>query len=421
MALFDKLRFWRRADGGGTATTTHSTRSAVSYAMPLADASSHYAVYAAWSLQYRASLSVNLQLQQMVDGVWETAENHPAISLWEFGNVEASASEMLSLLWWGLDQDGIAILHILRDGATRTPTGWEVLRNNSVEIRAHPDGVGIQYRLIPERGARIDITDSVIPIRWCLPLPTGQTSPIRAILDQLYLGAAATRFAATRVTDPPNVNWVLSPNISEKTQFTAPNQQQLAELAKNIREASYSLNGDKILALGLPVRIDNLESPLSDETLISLKMQAEYAVAAVLGIDPDDLQLQAGLTDSHSYASVVEARQKTWQDGLMPMLNLIAQRLTAMWLPEFVPITPANRGQYRLVWDYSGVPALAADLQLNSDVFSQAYRDGAMSVEEYRERIRLPADLPEGTYYNTRQPLEFTDVGDDDGADSDVA
>ena len=170
----------------------------------------------------------------------------------------------------------------------------------------------------------------------------------------------------------------------------------MAELAKNIREASYSLNGDKILALGLPVRIDNLESPLSDETLISLKMQAEYAVAAVLGIDPDDLQLQAGLTDSHSYASVVEARQKTWQDGLMPMLNLIAQRLTAMWLPEFVPITPANRGQYRLVWDYSGVPALAADLQLNSDVFSQAYRDGAMSVEEYRERIRLPADLPAG-------------------------
>ena len=83
-----------------------------------------------------------------------------------------------------------------------------------MEIRAHPDGVGIQYRLIPERGARIDITDSVIPIRWCLPLPTGQTSPIRAILDQLYLGAAATRFAATRVTDPPNVNWVLSPNIS---------------------------------------------------------------------------------------------------------------------------------------------------------------------------------------------------------------
>ena len=119
----------------------------------------------------------------------------------------------------------------------------------------------------------------------------------------------------------------------------------MAELAKNIREASYSLNGDKILALGMPVRIDNLESPLSDETLISLKMQAEYAVAAVLGIDPDDLQLQAGLTDSHAYASVVEARQKTWQDGLMPMLNLIAQRLTAMWLPEFVPITPANRGQ----------------------------------------------------------------------------
>ena len=209
---------------------------------------------------------------------------------------------------------------------------------------------------------------------------------------------------------------------ARKTQFTAPNQQQLAELAKNIREASYSLNGDKILALGLPVRIDNLESPLSDETLISLKMQAEYAVAAVLGIDPDDLQLQAGLTDSHAYASVVEARQKTWQDGLMPMLNLIAQRLTAMWLPEFVPITPANRGQYRLVWDYSGVPALAADLQLNSDVFSQAYRDGAMSVEEYRERIRLPADLPEGTYYNTRQPLEFTDAeDDDDNADSDVA
>ena len=62
MALFDKLRFWRRADGGGTATTTHATRSAVSYAMPLADASSHYAVYAAWSLQYRASLSVNLQI-----------------------------------------------------------------------------------------------------------------------------------------------------------------------------------------------------------------------------------------------------------------------------------------------------------------------------------------------------------------------
>ena len=187
----------------------------------------------------------------------------------------------------------------------------------------------------------------------------------------------------------------------KRTQFTAPNQQQLAELAKNIREASYSLNGDKILALGLPVRIDNLESPLSDETLISLKMQAEYAVAAVLGIDPDDLQLQAGLTDSHAYASVVEARQKTWQDGLMPMLNLIAQRLTAMWLPEFVPITPANRGNFRLVWDYSGVPALAADLQLNSDVYSQAYRDGVMPAEEYRERIRLSSDLPEGTYFST--------------------
>ena len=116
MALFDKLRFWRRADGGGTATTTHATRSAVSYAMPLADASSHYAVYAAWSLQYRASLSVNLQLQQMVDGVWEAAENHPAVSLWEFGNIEASASEMLSLLWWGLGPR--------RHSHSAYPTGW---------------------------------------------------------------------------------------------------------------------------------------------------------------------------------------------------------------------------------------------------------------------------------------------------------
>ena len=64
------------------------------------------------------------------------------------------------------------------------------------------------------------------------------------------------------------------------------------------------------------------------------------------------------------------------------------------------------------------MPALAADLQLNSDVYSQAYRDGVMPAEEYRERIRLSSDLPEGTYYSTRQPLEF---GDEDDADSDVA
>ena len=419
MALLDRLRFWRKADAPADTQTTTVQRSATPFGLPIGDALGHYAVYAAWALQYRASLSVNLQLQQRIDGVWQTEPNHPAVAMWEYGNAEFDASELLAPIWWGVDRDALAMIRVLRNENTRAPLGWEVLANEQVEIRNNPNGSGLQYRLIQDRGPRLDITDSVIPIRWGGPLTLEkQVSPVRAILDQLYLGRAATRFMSIRATDPPNLNWIISPNVAPNMQFQAPTQEQLAAFTQQIREAAYSLDGDKVRAMGLPLRIDTLETPLTEETLTTMVQSAEYAVCAVLGIDPDDLQLRAGLTDSHSYASVVEARRKTWQDGLMPMLDLLASRLTRRWLPEFVPITDRNQGDYRLVWDYSGVPALADDLQLHSDVYGDAYRNGAMSVEEYRERIGLSADMPEGTYFNTRQPLEFAD---DDDSDLDVA
>ena len=108
------------------------------------------------------------------------------------------------------------------------------------------------------------------------------------------------------------------------------------------------------MALDEDVMLDRVSVPVYEMEVKDSLREAEYAVAAQLGMDPDDLQFQAGLQDSHSYSSVVEARRKTWQDGIMPILTVLARQLTHSLLPEW-----GADANLRINWDYTQVRALS--------------------------------------------------------------
>ena len=115
------------------------------------------------------------------------------------------------------------------------------------------------------------------------------------------------------------------------------------------------------------------------------------------------LGLGSGLERS-TYANYERAQQAAWEDGMVPLLRTISDALTADLLPEY-PET--QQGDF-VLFDVSGVRALADDLAAEAERSERLYKAGIIDRAEAKRIAGLEA-VPEdeGQLHPTAVPVQF--------------
>lgn len=369
--------------------------------LPIEEAAAHYTVQAAWQLLFRSSLLVRPVVERWTGKEWARVEQHPFYDFWDAGCERAGPTELLGMIWNQYLAYGECFIRIMRDGVTR-PMGWDVMplaysagygrsSNQKGYVRVLLDRATdeLRYEYTDYMRRKVDVTDDTIHMRWGLALenPRRGVPPILPVLPHIFLSKATMQFWSVRMDHPTQVDFIVSrPRTDGHGAVGGQNKRQLESLAEVIQDRTTGIAPDRVMALDEDVMMDRVSVPVYEMETKDALREAEYAVAAQLGMDPDDLQFKAGLEDSHSYASVVEARRKTWQDGIVPILTVLARHLSHALLPEW-----GNADNLRVAWDYSEVRALSPLNDADGVRTMLELKNGkGISTNELREAIGYP-------------------------------
>lgn len=107
---------------------------------------------------------------------------------------------------------------------------------------------------------------------------------------------------------------------------------------------------------------------------------SELRICQAFGVPPALAYAQMGI-QRLTYNNYQQARRALWEEAASPLLGMICEELTA-------GLTEPAEGK-RIGADKSKVPALQEDADAVAKRFSRALSDGAVTVNEYREKLGL--------------------------------
>ena len=113
-----------------------------------------------------------------------------------------------------------------------------------------------------------------------------------------------------------------------------------------------------------------------DAQFIEMRKMNREEILATLGVPPSVV----GLLEYANYSNMEVQQKKFWEDAVMPILNLIADKLTLNLAPHF-------NEDYWLEFDYSNIKVLQEDEKQKAEMGKTLVDGGIMSRNEIRDRL----------------------------------
>ena len=120
--------------------------------------------------------------------------------------------------------------------------------------------------------------------------------------------------------------------------------------------------------------------PTDMDFINSLKHQRE-SIASAYGVPLPML----GIYEDATLANLEGSRRLFWEDTILPLLEAIRATINRVLVPRF-----GNRGELRVSYDTSGVPALRQDFGAKCEQYARLVEAG---VSPNAARKRLEMDL----------------------------
>lgn len=160
---------------------------------------------------------------------------------------------------------------------------------------------------------------------------------------------------------------------------------ELEEWAAMWRERySGSKNAGKTPALAGGLKYQRAGALPNELAFPELTGLSESRICQAFGVPPILVGAKVGL-DRSTYNNYANARRSFWEDTVSPLLEFLEDELTD-------GLTEIGDGR-RIVFDISKVPALQEDAGKVEERYGKALDRGAITVNEYREKIGLdPVD-----------------------------
>ena len=161
----------------------------------------------------------------------------------------------------------------------------------------------------------------------------------------------------------------------------------------------YIYGGTKIQELG--------KLPKDAQYAEMRKMNREEMLACLPGSVPPSI---VGLLEYANYSNMEVQSKKFWEDCAIPILDLIADKLTLNLAPHF-------DDSYYFVFDYSNIKVLQEDEERKSKVASALIRHGIKTPNQIRREMYNDDPYPEGNRYFMEMGLveAGVDTGDKTG------
>jgi len=323
--------------------------------------------------------------QRLRDGEREpVAWDHPLQQLVRRPNELMTEYEMLELLEIHMDLAGRAFL-------------WKQRANNGMPIALwplRPDRVGPVYSTsdvdgervlggwsyaLPGSGERILIAREDV-VAFNFPDPAGETGgmveglgPTMVLAREIAADNEATSFVGSLLAN------YAQPSMVIKTKIPI-NDEKTARVLKSafMRQMGGAHRGEPAL-LDADTTIEKLSFNLSELEFPGLRANAETRVAAAYGVPPILVGLKAGL-DRATYSNMQQARSYFAQTTLRNRWRRYGDQLTNDLATEF-------GDDLVLAFDDSQVAALAESREAAVKPLADAFGQGAVTINEYRQRV----------------------------------
>lgn len=182
--------------------------------------------------------------------------------------------------------------------------------------------------------------------------------------------------------------------------FVSPDKLKKELAEKMVRKWSGDHSGpDKAGVLGFlygGVDFKELGSKPKDAQYTELRKMNREEILASLGVPPSVV----GLLEYANYSNMEVQQRKFWEDAVIPILDLVADKMTLNIAVHFNP-------DYWFEFDYSKIPALQEDQNQLASTTTNLVNSGVMTRDEVRSRFYGLDPLPDGVGSIVWQPINL--------------
>lgn len=295
------------------------------------------------------------------------------------------------VLWWGvvlsLILDGNAYWMIVRNAAGRPVELWYIPHwmlepkwpDGGTEFISH-------YRYSPGGGSpAVDVDPmDIVHFRYGINPRNMRKglAPIDSTIREIFMDIESSNFVAALLRNMGVPGIVISPKGG-----AMPTPQDV-EATKTYIQSQFGGDGrGKPLVLGAPTDVQAFGFNPQQMNMTEARDIAEERVCAAIGIPAAVVGFGAGLQQTQVGATMKSMSKQAWQNGVVPLLLLIADELKRSLLSQF----PATDGQ-EVVFDTSEVLALQEDEAEQTNLWDTRVKGGWAQVYEAREACGLDAD-----------------------------
>ena len=175
----------------------------------------------------------------------------------------------------------------------------------------------------------------------------------------------------------------------------------LRTLKKRLQDSFTGDNAGSVAVMSGPFKVEKVSHTPSDMAFDVVRHTPEERITAALGLNCLVLNLSAGLQNS-TYNNLQEATQNAWDNGVIPLLRVIAESITQELLPEF---TETQVGDF-FDFDLSSINALKDDSYKEAQKAELLFKAGIIDRAEAKRLIGMdfnPTD--EQIYHPDATPL----------------
>lgn len=334
---------------------------------------------------------------------YETIYDHPLLSLLK----QPLPSVPGTLVWCWTAQDykfiGNAYLRKLRLN-NGDVVGLQYLPQDMVAPVGDGQANPLTHYIYDVDGRRYSFeVDDIIHWRYGrdpLDLRLGR-SPVQSVLREIATDNAASTTAFALLDNGAIPSLFVGPDGNNMTTDMSPEEAKI--LKRQIQRDFTGDNAGGVVVMSGPYKMDKVSYTPQEMDLGSIRRTPEERICAAMGINPMVLGLGSGLERS-TYSNYERAQQAAWEDGMIPMLNSLAEILTTNLIPDFPDLTESDI----VVFDTTNVKALADDLDAESQRADRLYKSGIIDRATAKRIAHIEVNSEdEGVYFG--QSTEIPD------------
>ena len=298
-------------------------------------------------------------------------------------NATETWGDLIELTQVHLDLAGRAFWHLITNGPGGNVVGIQSINPDWISKAVYNDArtqlIGWE---LSASGTRREVlpADDVVLFRYPDPIdPTGGISPIRAVAMSADMDTYSRAYAASHLRNHAQPTGILT----TENELT---RDQAATLADAWRETHAGT--DRIQVLGKGAQFQTLSAHIKDLEFLNLARVSRDQILAAYHVPASKL----GLVEDASRANGEESDRVYSSLCLGPRLRRYHEPITLRVLPR-LGLDPS-----RFCFEFD--PVEVADKTFDRDAAQAAFQAGAITLDEYRERIGFPpADNGSGAVY----------------------